>query len=90
MMDKDFASLDFQGGQPVLYRNPGRALLVFKNFYGLAIPGTARQVIILGFGEWDVLAQYLGRGCTPQPKRIGRCDGRRSGWLLSGRRPGRL
>ena len=70
-------------GSLALNHNPGRAVLVFKNFYE---PGAPRPVIIIGFGEWDVLAQHLERECPTTLSVAARL----SGWLLSGRRPGRL
>ena len=81
-----------KAGSLALSRNPGRAVLVSKNFY--AIPEAARRVSVWPGDNYrlDVLAKYLGRDCLSQLGRIGRCksscDGRRSCWLLSGRRPG--
>ena len=56
-------------GGPALHRSPGRAAVVSKNFYGPAMPGAARQVIIIGFGEWDVLAWISGPSEEAGPTR---------------------
>ena len=88
-------SLGFQGGQPgvivvILQYRKG----VFKEFpracntWSISTSDNYRLWELNG--EWDVLAQYLGRECPSQPGRICTCDGRRSCLLLSGRRPGRL
>ena len=56
-----WAALVSKVGSLALHRNPRRAVLVFKNFYGPAIPARSVIIIRVGLGEWDVLPQYLGR-----------------------------
>ena len=64
-------NLGFQGGPPAIYCNAGRAqaVLVFANIYGPSIPGAARPVIIICFGERDVLAKSIGWDCLSQARK---------------------